>query len=104
MGNILCKHYVLSSKDYSRISSWKYKGINSKDWIKTVIDYNLCEYCERCHNKFIIYKYSKLSSKVLDHNHYKFYNNIRGIVCRSCNNNLRHIDAGTMPNFYPNFK
>ena len=103
MGSILSKCYVLTTKDYNKINTWKRQGINCQDWIKTLLDYNSSEYCERCGNKFIIYKWSKVSSKVLDHDHNKIYNNIRGNICRSCNNNLRHIDAGTMPDFYPHF-
>jgi len=93
--------YELTSKDKQRIGSWKWQGINTTDWNYVAKRYNNATTCERCDEPF---KYphlvkKNLSTKVLDHNHNKIYDNIRGIICKSCNANLRHIDNGTMPDF-----
>ena len=103
MGNILSKYYHLSSQDKKRIYGWKGKDMNCKNWEKTLLHYNSCEYCERCGNQFTFNKYTKKSSKVLDHDHYKCYNNIRGVICVSCNSSLRYIDNNVMPDFIPEY-
>jgi len=89
--------YELTSKDKKRISSWKRQGINTTDWNDVLKRYNNATTCERCCETFKYFNITKMSNKVLDHNHNKIYNNIRGIICRGCNNSLRHIDNGTMP-------
>jgi len=103
MGNVLSVDYIiLTKKDKCRMSSWKTQKINCEDWIKTLLDYNCSIYCHRCLAPFFTYR-NGMTSKVLDHDHSVIYNNIRGVICFSCNASLRHIDIGVMPDFFPHY-
>ena len=99
------RYNELTIKDKQRIRSWKLQGINTKetDWPEVIKRYNNNTECDRCGKAFEYNNHMKRYNKVLEHDHNKVYNNIRGITCISCNSNLRHIDAGTMPDFYQNY-
>ena len=68
------KHYTLKN--------WKRYNIKNEDIDSIYNKYIHCEFCEKCD-----YKFKKSSERCLDHCHLS--GNVRNIVCRSCNSNMR---------------
>ncbi len=72
------------------IGSWKKNGIIAYDWDNVYQLYTECENCYYCNEKI-----DKPINKHLDHDHnINDRQNIRGILCRSCNikDNLKGIE------------
>ena len=70
-------------KKSMRIGQWKNKGIICEDFDKlydTYINTNNCEWCHKDVSK----------KRDLEHNHYS--GEVRGIVCRKCNQKMRYKD------------
>ena len=71
----------------STISRWRSRGINCNGEWDEVFDWWLnAKTCDICDKGF-----DKSSNKCLDHDHILEGYNVRGILCRSCNNVLLEL-------------
>jgi len=76
------------SHDVSKIYSWKKQGMICNDWEFMYSIFMWWNYCDFCGKVF-----TKSKDKHLEHNHFiKDRENIRGICCGKCNEQLKHQD------------
>jgi len=78
---------TLKGQKVKTISRWKSRGINCNDEWDEVYDWWAnCETCNICDKVF-----ESSSHKCVDHNHTLEGYNVRGILCRTCNNILLEL-------------
>ena len=69
-----------------RVSQWERRGINCDDeWDEVYEWWMSATHCDICGDEFT------KGNKCLDHDHHLEGYNVRGILCRSCNNILREL-------------
>jgi len=69
------------------ICQWKRRGINCNDEWEEVYDWWFnCKSCDICHKVF-----DESKVRCLDHDHTLEGYNVRGIICRTCNNILLEL-------------
>jgi hypothetical protein len=73
-------------KKKRRINGWQHQGIIFFDYDLLHEIYINTEYCELCNIKLTVGRYTTKTTKCLDHDHsITDYDNVRNIVCHSCN-------------------
>ena len=73
-------------KKSNRISKWQQQGIIFFDWDLLHEIYIETTHCDLCGIKLTVDRYTTKTTKCLDHDHsITDYDNVRNIVCHSCN-------------------
>ena len=72
-----------NGKKSNTIGQWKYKGVICEDFNKMYEIYINTNNCQWCDNDIS-------EKRELEHNHYS--GEVRGVVCKSCNQKIRYKD------------
>lgn len=80
-------HKTKKGQKVKTIGQWKHRGINCNDEWEEVYEWWLnCKSCDICDKVF-----DKRQNKCVDHDHTLEGYNVRGILCRTCNNILLEL-------------
>ena len=78
-----------AGKKSNRISKWKYQGIITDDYDALYEKFINTENCELCDVVLTTNRYSTKTRRCVDHDHsITDRDNVRNIVCHSCNSKL----------------
>ena len=78
-----------AGKKSARIRQWKYKGIITEDYDTLYEKYLNTKNCELCSVVLTTSRYTTKTTRCLDHDHdITDRDNVRNIVCHSCNSSL----------------